>query len=162
MSQTRQDRPDAQIVGPASMLATALNLAFDGSDVLAEHAAKFCLARCSGEKASTKANLWPLSQAIFVSIISWYHEAVNCLVQVQQEPRHLLAYVSLPGRKDIDFFLSFVDLYNDALNELKSHSSKPKSTLQKAASMCDAISLDTGEPTTSCVTWLYCLRRPYA
>ncbi|KAL8434052.1 hypothetical protein Efla_001524 [Eimeria flavescens] len=141
MSQKRADQPDAPVAGPASVLATAMNITLDAGDMLPTQLTNFSLARCSSETAAVKANLWPLSLTIFMSAISWYHVGVECLVLIHQEHRHLLSYLAMPDEIVIDSFLSFVHQYNGILQTLKRKSSKPKSTLEKAAKHCETITL---------------------
>lgn len=145
MSQQRPDAPDAEVAGPASMLATALNVSMEENDMLADHVTKFSLARCSMEKTSDKANMWPLSQVIFMSVLSWYSEAVGCLLEFQKEPRYLLAYVALPEAEQIVSYLSFVEQYNGMVLQVNSETSSPKTTVDKGARKCQLISLATGE-----------------
>ncbi|KAL8446666.1 hypothetical protein Emag_004673 [Eimeria magna] len=144
MDKKRLDKPDAPVAGPASALATALNVSLDAGDTLPVLLTNFSVAKCSTEKAAVKANLWSLSLAIFMSALSWYHVGVECLVQIKQEHRHLLAYLALPEESVTDSFLSFVDQYNDILAAYKPQSSKAKSTVEKAALNCQPITLSKG------------------
>ncbi|KAL8437371.1 hypothetical protein ACSSS7_000966 [Eimeria intestinalis] len=141
MNKKRLDKPDAPMAGPASALATALNVSLDAGDALPALITNFSVAKCSTEKAAVKANLWSLSLAIFMSALSWYHVGVECLVQIKQEHRHLLAYLALPDDSVIDSFLSFVEQYNSILTAYKPQSSKAKSTVAKAAKNCQPILL---------------------
>ncbi|KAL8271454.1 hypothetical protein Esti_004655 [Eimeria stiedai] len=141
MDKKRLDKPDAPTAGPASALATALNVPLDAGDTLPVLLTNFSVAKCSTENAAMKANLWSLSLTVFMSALSWYHVAVECLVQIKQEHRHLLAYLALPEDAVTDSFLSFVDQYNGVLATYKPQSSKAKSTVERAAQNCDPITL---------------------
>ncbi|KAL8446535.1 hypothetical protein Emed_004989 [Eimeria media] len=141
MDKKRLDKPDAPVASPASALATALNVSLDAGDTLPLLLTNFSVAKCSTEKAAVKANLWSLSLTIFMSALSWYHVGVECLVQIKQEHRHLLAYLALPEDSVTDSFLSFVEQYNGILAAYKPQSSKAKSTVEKAAKICQPITL---------------------
>ncbi|XP_026192348.1 uncharacterized protein LOC34621207 [Cyclospora cayetanensis] len=144
MSQRRQDNPDAPIVGPGSVLATALNLSFDDDDIFAELTTKFSLARCSREKSAKKANMWSLAPVVLLALITWYSDAVECLLQTKGEQRFMLALLAIPPKTQLKGALSFVTLFNKALSSLKTGSSKPKSTLEQAARNCEQLQLETG------------------
>ncbi|OEH78546.1 hypothetical protein cyc_04712 [Cyclospora cayetanensis] len=143
MSQRRQDNPDAPIVGPGSVLATALNLSFDDDDIFAELTTKFSLARCSREKSAKKANMWSLAPVVLLALITWYSDAVECLLQTKGEQRFMLALLAIPPKTQLKGALSFVTLFNKALSSLKTGSSKPKSTLEQAARNCEQLQLET-------------------
>ena len=156
MSQKRQDRPEAQIVGPASVLLTGLNISLDEDKMLSQLIAKFAVAKCSQEKSSAKANLWPLSQSIFMALLWWYREAIECQVKVLQNARYVLPYLATPTTEQMDAFLDFVGLYNKTLNTINPSASNDKTTLSMAARMCDQITLSTGQGPTASFCMLRC------